>query len=107
VIVFDRIRERARAARRMTISQVIDESINQTLSRTLMTKLVTLLVVVALLIFGGETLHGFSAALVIGILAGTYSSIYISSALALDLGLRTDDLLERKLTKPEEVDGLP
>ncbi len=107
VIVFDRIRERARSARKLSIAQVIDESINQTLSRTLMTKLVTLLVVVALLIFGGETLHGFSAALVIGIIAGTYSSIYISSALALDLGLRTDDLLERKLTKPEEVDGLP
>jgi len=107
VIVFDRVRERARAARRLPIAQVIDESINQTLSRTLMTKLVTLLVVVALLIFGGETLHGFSAALVIGILAGTYSSIYISAALALDLGLQTDDLLERKLTKPEEIDGLP
>jgi preprotein translocase subunit SecF len=107
VIVFDRIRERARTARKISISQVIDESINQTLSRTLMTKLVTLLVVLALLIFGGETLHAFSAALVIGILAGTYSSIYISAALALDFGLRTDDLLERKLTKPEEVDGLP
>jgi preprotein translocase subunit SecF len=107
VIVFDRVRERARTARKLSIAQVIDESINQTLSRTLMTKLVTLLVVVALLIFGGETLHGFSAALVIGILAGTYSSIYISAALALDLGLRVDDLLERKLIKPEEVDGLP
>jgi preprotein translocase subunit SecF len=107
VIVFDRVRERARTARKLTIAQVIDESINQTLSRTLMTKLVTLLVVVALLLFGGETLHGFSAALVIGILAGTYSSIYISAALALDFGLRTDDLMERKLTKPEEVDGLP
>jgi preprotein translocase subunit SecF len=107
VIVFDRIRERARTARKISISQVIDESINQTLSRTLMTKLVTLLVVLALLFFGGETLHAFSAALVIGILAGTYSSIYISAALALDFGLRTDDLLERKLTKPEEVDGLP
>ena len=107
VIVFDRIRERARTARRLGIAQVIDESINQTLSRTLMTKLVTLLVVLALLIFGGDTLHAFSAALVIGILAGTYSSIYISSALALDLGLQTDDLLERKTTKPEEVDGLP
>ena len=107
VIVFDRIRERARTARRLGIAQVIDESINQTLSRTLMTKLVTLLVVLALLIFGGDTLHAFSAALVIGILAGTYSSIYISSALALDLGLQTDDLLERKSTKPEEVDGLP
>jgi len=107
VIVFDRVRERARTARRLPVAQVIDESINQTLSRTLMTKLVTLLVVVFLLIFGGETLHGFSAALVIGILAGTYSSIYISAALALDLSLRTDDLLERKLSKPEEVDGLP
>ena len=73
VIVFDRVRERARNARKLAIAQVIDESINQTLSRTLMTKLVTLLVVVALLIFGGETLHGFSAALVIGIIAGTYS----------------------------------
>jgi preprotein translocase subunit SecF len=107
VIVFDRIRERARAARKLSIAQVIDESINQTLSRTIMTKLVTLLVVLALLIFGGETLHGFSAALVIGILAGTYSSIYISAALALDFGLHTDDLLTRKITKPEEVDGLP
>ena len=107
VIVFDRIRERARSSRKLSIAQVIDESINQTLSRTLMTKLVTLLVVVALLIFGGETLRGFSAALVIGIVAGTYSSIYISAALSLDLGLRVDDLLERKATKPEEIDGLP
>lgn len=107
VIVFDRVRERARVVRKLSIAQVIDESINQTLSRTLMTKLVTLLVVVALLIWGGETLHGFSAALVIGIIAGTYSSIYISAALALDFGLRTDDLMERKQTKPEEVDGLP
>ncbi|HEY2677220.1 MAG TPA: protein translocase subunit SecF [Steroidobacteraceae bacterium] len=107
VIVFDRIRERARTSRKLSIAQVIDESINQTLSRTLMTKLVTLLVVVALLIFGGETLRGFSAALVIGIVAGTYSSIYISAALALDIGLRTDDLLERRATKPEEIDGLP
>ena len=107
VIVFDRVRERARHARKLQVAQVIDESINQTLSRTLMSKLVTLLVVVFLLVFGGETLHGFSAALVIGIIAGTYSSIYISAALALDFGLRTDDLLEHKLTKPEEVDGLP
>ncbi len=107
VIVFDRVRERARHARKLQVAQVIDESINQTLSRTLMTKLVTLLVVVFLLVFGGETLHGFSAALVIGIIAGTYSSIYISAALALDFGLQTEDLLERKLTRPEEVDGLP
>ena len=106
VIVFDRVRERARNARKLTIAHVIDESINQTLSLTIMTKLVTLLVVLELLIFGGETLHGFSAALVIGIIAGTYSSIYISAALALDFGLRTDDLLERKMVKPEEIDGI-
>src|SRR5260370_35605891 len=97
VIVFGRIRERARTARKLSVAQVIDESINQTLSRTLMTKLVTLLVVLALLFFGGETLHAFSAALVIGILAGTYSSIYISASLALNCGLRTGDVFERTL----------
>src|ERR1700743_3903924 len=107
VIVFDRVRERARNARKLAIAQVIDESINQTLSRTLMTKLVTLLVVVFLLIFGGETLHGFSAALVIGIVAGTYSSIYISAAAALDFGLRAGDLFGPNLPRTQEVDGLP
>src|ERR1700722_3330441 len=103
VIVFDRVRERARHARRLQVAQAIDESINQTLSRTLMTKRVTLLVVVFLLVFGGETLHGFSAALVIGIIAGTYSSIYISAALALDLGLRTDVFLEPRQPGPKEL----
>ena len=105
VIVFDRVRERARTARKLSIAQVIDESINQTLSRTLMTKLVTLLVVLALLIFGGETLHGFSAALVIGILAGTYSSIYISSAIALDCGLTSEHLFPT--VKKSAVDAMP
>jgi preprotein translocase subunit SecF len=105
VIVFDRIRERARTSRKLTIAQVIDESINQTLSRTIMTKLVTLLVVVALLIFGGETLRGFSAALVIGIIAGTYSSIYISSAIALDCGLTSEHLFPTM--KKTAVDAMP
>jgi preprotein translocase subunit SecF len=107
VVVFDRLRERARAARKLSIAQIIDESINQTLSRTVMTSGITLLVVVFLFFFGGETLRGFSTALIVGIVAGTYSSIYVAAALAMDLGLQSDDLLERKVTKPEEVDGLP
>jgi preprotein translocase subunit SecF len=90
VVVFDRIRERFETNRRSPPSVVLDQSINQTLSRTIMTKVVTSIVVVALLIHGGEVLKGFSAALLIGIIAGTYSSIYISSALALDLGLTAE-----------------
>jgi preprotein translocase subunit SecF len=90
VVVFDRIRERFETNRRSPPSVVLDQSINQTLSRTIMTKVVTSIVVVALLVHGGAALKGFSAALLIGIIAGTYSSIYISSALALDLGLTAE-----------------
>ena len=72
---------------------VLDQSINQTLSRTIMTKVVTLIVVVALYVLGGPVLRGFSEALIIGIVAGTYSSIYISSAVALDCGLKAEHLL--------------
>jgi preprotein translocase subunit SecF len=71
---------------------VLDQSINQTLSRTIMTKVVTSIVVVALLILGGPVLKGFSEALLIGILAGTYSSIYISSAVALECGLTAEHI---------------
>ena len=105
VIVFDRVRERARNARKLTIAQVIDESINQTLSRTIMTKVVTLIVVVALYALGGSVLRGFSEALIIGIVAGTYSSIYISSAVALDCGLKAEHLLATAAKKP--LDDLP
>ena len=90
IIVFDRIRERFEANRRLAPALVLDQSINQTLSRTIMTKVTTLIVVVALLVLGGPALRGFSEALVIGILAGTYSSIYISAAIALDLGLKAE-----------------
>jgi preprotein translocase subunit SecF len=90
VVVFDRIRERFEANRRLAPALALDESINQTLSRTIMTKVVTSIVVVALLFLGGPALRGFSEALIIGILAGTYSSIYISSAIALDCGLRPE-----------------
>ena len=84
---------------------VLDQSINQTLSRTIMTKVVTLIVVVALYALGGPVLRGFSEALIIGILAGTYSSIYISSAVALDCGLQAEQLYPAPVKKA--VDELP
>ena len=78
---------------------------NQTLSRTIMNKVTTLIVVVALLVLGGSALRDFSEALVIGILVGTYSSIYISSAVALDLGLKAEHVFPTVRSK--EVDSLP
>jgi preprotein translocase subunit SecF len=98
VVVFDRIRERLETNRRLAPEVVLDQSINQTLSRTIMTKVVTSIVVVALLFLGGPVLQGFSEALMIGIVAGTYSSIYISSAIALDCGLTAEHVFptERK-----------
>jgi preprotein translocase subunit SecF len=105
VVVFDRIRERFEGSRRLDPVAVLDQSINQTLSRTIMTKVVTLIVVVALYLLGGQALKGFSEALIIGILAGTYSSIYISSAIALDCGLKAEHLLPTSVKKP--VDDLP
>jgi preprotein translocase subunit SecF len=105
VVVFDRIRERFHGGRRLQPVLVLDQSINQTLSRTIMTKVVTLIVVVALYALGGPVLRGFSEALIIGIIAGTYSSIYISSAVALDCGLKAEHLLPASVKKP--VDSMP
>ena len=95
VVVLDRIRENFRKMRRGSSAEIINASINQTLTRTLMTSGTTLLAVVALLIFGGAIIQGFSLALVIGILVGTYSSIYVASAMALELGLSREDLLPK------------
>jgi len=105
VVVFDRIRERFEHNRRLAPAVVLDQSINQTLSRTIMTKVVTAIVVVALLFLGGPVLRGFSEALMIGILAGTYSSIYISSAIALDCGLTAENIFPT--VKKAAVDELP
>jgi preprotein translocase subunit SecF len=105
VVVFDRIRERFQASRRLEPRLVLDQSINQTLSRTIMTKVVTLIVVIALYVLGGPVLRGFSEALIIGILAGTYSSIYISSAVALDCGLKAEHLLASSVRRP--ADDMP
>jgi len=105
IIVFDRIRERFEANRKLGTQLALDQSVNQTLSRTIMTKVTTLIVVVALLVLGGPALRGFSEALVIGIVFGTYSSIYISSAVALDLGLKAEHVFPTVRSK--EVDSLP
>jgi preprotein translocase subunit SecF len=105
VVVFDRIRENFAKNRRLPPDQTLDNAINQTLSRTIMTKVVTSIVVVALLVLGGESLRGFSEALLIGILAGTYSSIYISSSIALSCGLKAEHLFPT--VRKDPIDQLP
>lgn len=104
IVVFDRVRENFRKVRKGTPVEVMNLSINQTLSRTIMTSWMTLLVVLALLIFGGETLFGFSMAFFVGIIIGTFSSIYVSGALALWMGLTRADLLPKAKV---EIDDNP
>ena len=79
IVVFDRVRENNIILRKMTILDVLNKSINQTLSRTLVTSLTTLLVIISLLIFGGDAVKNFSIAMLLGIIIGTYSSIFIAS----------------------------
>ena len=93
VVVFDRVRERFLTMRKTAPIEVMDTAINETLSRTIMTSLCTLIVVVALYAFGGPALEGFGLALIVGILVGTYSSIYVASGVALDLGVSQRDLM--------------
>lgn len=93
IVVFDRIRETFRKMRKGTPLQIINASINQTLARTLMTSITTLLVLVMLYVFGGEAIHSFSMALILGVVVGTYSSIYIASTTALALGISKQDLM--------------
>ncbi|QFY88435.1 protein translocase subunit SecF [Magnetovirga frankeli] len=93
IVVFDRIRENFRKMRKGTPAEIIDRSLSQTLSRTLMTSLTTLLVLIALYSLGGEVISGFSLALIIGVLVGTYSSIYVASTSALLMGVSKEDLM--------------
>jgi preprotein translocase subunit SecF len=108
IVVFDRIRENFRKIRRGEPEQIMNISINETLSRTIMTSFLTMLMVIAMLFFGGETLRGFSSALTIGIVIGTYSSIFVASALALALKATAADLMPPKQEKGEgEADSMP
>ncbi|HHQ42608.1 MAG TPA: protein translocase subunit SecF [Chromatiales bacterium] len=93
IVVYDRIRENFRRVRKGTPVEVVNGSINQTLARTLMTSLTTLLVLAALLALGGEIIRGFAIALIVGVVVGTYSSIYVASAAALALGVSRKDLV--------------
>lgn len=93
IVVFDRIRENFPRYRKRTPEEVVNTSINETLSRTLMTSGTTLIVLFALFYFGGEIIHGFAFTLLIGVLVGTYSSIYVASASLLTLGVSKYDLM--------------
>lgn len=103
IVVFDRIRENFRKLRKGAPIEVMNASINQTLSRTLVTSLTTLLVLLALFFIGGEVIHSFSLALILGIVVGTYSSIYVASAAALALGVSKSDLMQAP-KETEEMD---
>ncbi|MCB1737038.1 MAG: protein translocase subunit SecF, partial [Gammaproteobacteria bacterium] len=102
IVVFDRIRENFRKMRKGSAEDVMNVSINQTLSRTLMTSGTTLLVLIALFALGGEVINSFAIALIVGIVVGTYSSIYVAGTTALALGVSKQDLMP--VAKPE-VEG--
>ena len=106
IVVSDRIRENFRGERGFEPDEIVNRSINQTLSRTLITSLTTLLVLFALFFFGGDMIRGFSQALIIGVLVGTYSSIYVVANMLLGLSITQDDLA---IPEPEgaEFDDIP
>ncbi|MEE8107903.1 MAG: protein translocase subunit SecF [Gammaproteobacteria bacterium] len=105
IVVFDRIRENFLRIRKSHALEVMNVSINQTLSRTLITSMTTLLVLSALFFLGGEAIHAFALALIVGVVVGTYSSIYVASSLALTLEVSTQDLMPPATDK--ELDEMP
>jgi preprotein translocase subunit SecF len=106
IVVFDRVRENFRKLRKVDSVATINISLTETLTRTLMTSFTTLLVLLALNFFGGELIHGFSLALIIGIGVGTYSSIYVAANILLLLRIEKQDLM-LPVKEGSEVDGLP
>ena len=106
IVVFDRVRENFRKLRESTPVEVFNISLNQTLSRTIMTSLTTLMVLVALFVFGGEIIHSFATALIIGVLIGTYSSLFVASPVTIALGITREDLMPVQ-KEGAELDDLP
>ena len=106
IVVYDRIRENFRIMRKADSIRVVNTSINHTLARTLTTSFTTLLVLLALFIFGGEVIHAFALALIVGVIVGTYSSIYVASTSVLLLGVSKADLLPVK-KEGAELDNRP
>ncbi|MGL5798606.1 MAG: protein translocase subunit SecF [Plesiomonas sp.] len=108
IVVFDRIRENFRKVRRGTPAEILNLSLTQTLSRTLMTSGTTLVVVLSLFVFGGALIHGFATVMLIGVGIGTYSSIYVASALALKLGVKREHMLPPVVEKEgADLERLP
>lgn len=107
IVVSDRIRENFRKVRKSTPNEIINLSLNQTLSRTLVTSLTTVLVLLSLYFVGGEMINGFAKALLIGVLVGTYSSIYVASNVLLAMGVTAEDLIVPVKEEGEEVDSMP
>lgn len=99
IVIDDRIRENMRRYRRMEMRDIINLSVNETLPRTVMTSVTILLALIAMLLLGGHVLRGFTAAMILGIIVGTYSSIYVSSSLLITLGLRADPNAGERGTK--------
>ncbi len=106
IVVFDRVRENFRKMRKGSTAEITNAALNQTLSRTINTGLTTVLVLVALLVWGGEMISGFALALLIGVVFGTYSSVYVATVSAIKLGLSREDLLP-VVKEGAEVDELP
>ncbi len=105
IVVFDRIRENFRKIRKGEVVDIINTSVNQTLSRTLITSGTTLLVLIALFLFGGEIIHGFALALIVGVVVGTYSSIYVASSSVILMGVSRADLMPVK--KEDGAEEMP
>ncbi|WXU00472.1 MAG: Protein translocase subunit SecF [Catillopecten margaritatus gill symbiont] len=106
IVVFDRIRENFLSTRHTDPAKIVNGALNQTLSRTIMTSVTTLLVLVALFYLGGEIIHSFALALLIGVVVGTYSSIYVASTMILVLGISKEDLLPSE-KEEQAVDNRP
>lgn len=104
IVVFDRVRENFRKMRKGSPAGIINAAVTQTLSRTIITSLTVVLVLLSLFFFGGSVIHNFSLAMLIGVIFGTYSSVYVASALALTLGVSKADLMP---PKKEEIDDRP
>jgi preprotein translocase subunit SecF len=98
VVIYDRVRENFRKMRKASVTEVVNKGINDTLSRTILTSGLTMLVVVVLFFFGGSSVHNFSLALILGIIVGTYSSIYVAGVLAVALGLNRESLLPKQIS---------
>jgi preprotein translocase subunit SecF len=108
IVVSDRIRENFRKVRIDDTIEIIDISLTQTLNRTLVTSITTILVLIALFVWGGQTIHGFATALLFGVFIGTYSSVYVASSVAIAMGVSKEDLIPEVIEKEgADLDPMP